>query len=106
MTPATAGVGFFFGPVREASGDKGAKQRVRPRRLRLELRVELDGHKPWMVRELQYLDQVTVRCGPRKDDPGPLEPGPVLVVELEPVPVPLGHHVRTVGGPGAGAGNQ
>ncbi len=67
------------------------EQRVGPGRSGSELRVRLGAHVERIVpgRELDDLDEPTVRRGPRDHQPGGGEPVPVVVVDLIAVPVTL-----------------
>ena len=81
---------------------KAHEQGMGPVGAALELRVELNAHKPGVPGFLHDLHQVAVRRQPRQPQPGILELLPELVVEFIPVPVPLGDLGGTVGVPGQG----
>ncbi len=70
--------------------DEPGKQRMRPGRLRLELRMELHGHEPGMLGDLDDLDQPPVGAGAAEVHPVLGELLAVGVVELVAVAVPLG----------------
>ena len=69
--------------------DEARKQRMRPQRLRFELRMELDREVPRVARQLDDLDELAVDRA--ADDPQPLFGERLFVetVELVPMPVPL-----------------
>ena len=62
---------------------------MRPLRTRLELGVELAGHEPRVVLQLDDLDEPAVRRLTAQEHPGGLERLAVAVVHLEPMAVPL-----------------
>lgn len=64
----------------------------------LELRVELHPHKPGIGGFLHDLHQMPVRGQSRQPQSGVLQLPAELVVELIPVPVPLGDVGGAVGG--------
>src|SRR3954470_5518941 len=73
--------------VAVANGDRGGhepiEQRVRPFRAGLEFGVELARHEPWVVLELDDLDEPAVRRLAGQEHAGRLERRPVAVVDLE-----------------------
>src|SRR5437773_4354790 len=75
--------------LQERRLDEIAEKRMRPVRSRAELGMELAGHEPGVVGELDDLDQAAVRREPAEDHPGLAHHLAVLVVELEAVTMPL-----------------
>src|SRR5579872_5243876 len=84
-----------LGPL-ERRRDELAEERVRPLRPALELGVCLGADPERVTRQLDELDQPPVRGVPRAAQPGGLEAGPVLGVDLVAVPVALGDHFGAV----------
>ena len=74
---------------RERRRDEPAEQRMRPIRPALELGMELAGHEPRVVAQLDDLDQATVGRLAGQQHAAPLERVAVLVVDLEAVAMPL-----------------
>ena len=95
--PRPAGAALTRGPpaaparrlVRERRLDEAGEERMRPQRLRQELRVELHGDVPRVAGQFEDLDELAV--GRPARDPGAVLDQDRLVepVELVPVPVPL-----------------
>ena len=79
--------------VVQGGPDERAEQRVRPGRPGLELRMGLGGDEERVQRpvELDELHQRRVRRGAGQPHAGGLQPVPVGVVHLVPVPVPFGN---------------
>ena len=73
----------------DRAGDEPVEQRVRPVGPALELGMELAGHEPGMVAQLDDLDEPAVGRLAGQDHPGRLEGLAVAVVDLEPVAVAL-----------------
>ena len=94
-----------FGPLQRRSHQL-AEQRVGPIGPALELGVGLGRHPVRVVLELDELDQPPVRRDARADAGRRPRAAAVAVVELEAVPVPLGHGQRPVGLGHLGAGQQ
>src|SRR5690349_13596382 len=69
--------------------DKSGEQRVRVQRARLELGVELTAQVPWVVGDLDDLDQPTVDAQARQPQAVFLEHVAILVVDLVAVAVAL-----------------
>ena len=76
--------------------DESVEERVRPVRPAAELRMELAGHEPGMVLELDDLDQSAVRRLPGQDHPGSFQERAIAVVDLEAVAVALVDELRAV----------
>src|SRR5205823_1120712 len=72
--------------------DELTEKRCRPRRPRLELGVELRGHEPRVVRQLDDLDEAALLEGAADDQAGVDEPLAVGVVDLVAVAVTLCDH--------------
>src|SRR5215211_8737915 len=85
--------------ARQRRADELAEERRRPRRPRLELRVELAGDEPRVVLELDDLDQAAFLICPRHDQPGFFWARAEVVVHLVAMPVTLVDHVLAVGLP-------
>jgi hypothetical protein len=83
-----------------------AEQRVRPVGPRAELGVELAGHEPGMLAQLDYLHQPPVGRLAREDHARLLERLAVAVADLEAVAVALVDDLLAVGLRGLGAGRQ
>src|SRR5215468_5886872 len=83
--------------------DEGAEERMRVPRAGAELRVELAGDEPRVVRQLDDLDELLLRPDPRDPQPGLLEVGQVVVVHLVTVAVALADDALPVGPRRAGA---
>src|SRR5437763_12112228 len=81
-----------FARTAERGLDELAEERRRPRRPRLELRMELRGDEPRVVRQLDDLDQAPLLEGAADDEAGVDEPLAVGVVDLVTVPVAFGDH--------------
>ena len=73
--------------------DELPKQRVRPARPRLELRVKLRPYKPGVIRELQYLDEAALGAYPGEPQTVFGEDAGIRVIELVTVAMPLMHKV-------------
>ena len=82
--------------LEERRAHEVAEQGMRPVRPRPELRMELAGHEPRMVRELDDLDETAVWRDAAEDHPGLAEHLAVLVVELEAMAVALVHDLLAV----------
>src|SRR5712691_8951993 len=80
----------------DGGGHEVPEQRVRPLRPAAELRVELAGDEPRVVGELDDLDEPAVGREAAEEHPGLMQHLAVLVVELEPVAVPLVHDLLAV----------
>src|SRR5438034_3471452 len=75
--------------ARERGADELPEERRRPRRARLELRVELAGHEPGMVGELDDLDEPTLLERSGHSEPRVDQRRAVVVVDLVAVAVSL-----------------
>src|SRR6266567_6645682 len=73
--------------------DEVPEERVRPLGPAAQLRVELAGHEPRVVGQLDDLDEPAVRREAAQDEARLLQHLPVLVVELEAVAVALVDHL-------------
>ena len=73
-------------------GDELAEERRRPRRPRLELGMELRGDEPWVVGQLDDLDEPALLERPADHEARVDELLAVGVVDLVAVPVTLGDH--------------
>src|SRR5438094_4533190 len=71
--------------LQERRLDEIAEKRMRPVRSRAELGMELAGHEPGVVDELDDLDQTAVGREPAEDHPRLAHHLPAFVVELEAV---------------------
>src|SRR3954449_10881635 len=80
---------FAVACPRQGGADELTEQWRRPRRARLELRMELAGNEPRMVRQLDDLDEAAALKRARDHEPCIDELRAVVVVDLVPVPVPL-----------------
>src|SRR5262245_32324144 len=69
--------------------DERGEERMGLPRARAEFRVELAGHEPGMVRQLDDLDQLLVRPDPRDPEPALHEGVEIVVVDLEAMTMPL-----------------
>ena len=69
--------------------DKAAEQRVTVHGPRFELRMKLAAEKPGMAAQLDNLHQRAVRRHPAQHHPFGAEFGPVVIVELVAMAVPL-----------------
>src|SRR5689334_8612219 len=76
--------------------DEPYEQRMPVARRRGELRMELAGEKPRMVRELDHLDEQIVHRLARDHEPQILELLPIAVVELVAMAMALADHVLAV----------
>src|SRR5687768_11837092 len=77
--------------------DQPREQRMRARRTRLQLGMELTADEPWMIGELDDLDERAVRAHPTQSEPVLDERVPILVRYFIAVAVPLadlGHAVH------------
>ena len=81
----------------QGGGDQLAEQRVRPVGAALELGMGLRAHPERMAGQLDELDEPVVGRRARAPQPGALELGPVLLVELVAVPMALAHDRLAVG---------
>ena len=90
----------------ERCGHEAIEQRVRPLGPRLELGMELAGHEPRMVPELDDLDQPAVGRLPGQDHAGRLERLAIAVVHLEAVAMALVDDLLAVDRGGLRAGRQ
>src|SRR5262245_43212323 len=77
--------------------DERGEERMRLPRPRAEFRVELAGHEPGMVRQLDDLDQLLVRPDPRDPKPALHEGVEIVVVDLEAMTMPLLDRALAVG---------
>src|SRR5262249_21694544 len=68
--------------------DERGEERMRLPRPRAEFRVELAGHEPGMVRQLDDLDQLLVWPDPRDQKPALHEGVEIVVVDLEAMTMP------------------
>src|SRR5262249_12461770 len=81
--------------------DERGEERMRIPGARAELRVELAGHEPWVIGQLDDLDELLVRPDAGDAEAPLLERVEIVVVDLEAVPMPLLDHalpVRSRGG--------
>src|SRR3954453_3728651 len=76
----------------ERGGHEIAEERLRAKRPRLELRVELRGDEERVVRQLDDLHEPLVRRGARAHEAGLLEPLAQVVVHLVAVSMALVDH--------------
>src|SRR5712691_4271019 len=79
-----------FDSMRERRSHEAAEDRMAIERARLELRVELAGEEPRVIRQLDDLDEVAVGGDAGKHQPLLLEQRAEVVVELVTVAMPLG----------------
>src|SRR5262245_57341863 len=73
------------------------EQRMRLRRLRLELRMTLQRQEPRTIAQLDHLHRLAVRAGPREEHAVGRELLAIGVVELVTMPMPLMHLQVAVG---------
>src|SRR5205814_8333612 len=76
----------------ERRGDELTEERCRPGRPRLELGMELRRDEPWVLGQLDDLDEAPLLERPADGKTGLDQHVPVGVVDLVAVPVPLGDH--------------
>src|SRR5256886_15639739 len=87
---------LFRSLVLQRCADERGEQRMRMRRLRLELRMELHGEIPRVLRQFGDLDELAVRRAARDAHAVLRQRALVQAVELVAVTVPLGDRVRPV----------
>src|SRR5436190_8561946 len=105
VTPGLGERRHHLAPLRlrlHCRGDEAREQRMRPRRPRLELRMELAADEPRMLRVLDDLDELTVGTHAGELEATLDEHVAILVGHLVAVTMPLADLRRTIdlGGPG------
>ena len=66
-----------------------AKEKVGLVRLGFELRMELAGHEPGMVLQLNDLNEIIIRMDTCNDETSLFKPLPVIVIEFIPMTMPF-----------------